>query len=495
MSLLGEVPTLEWVENYTTAPLCDAGARWRATAKTWDGFFTQLARDVQRPGGTEWTGVGADAAQGAADKAQFVVRGASNQLNAAADTATFGKDQLDGLRLKTLSSIQSARDDGFVVGSDLSVTDTKQYSRDDIYAAREQYMRAQQAKSHAEDIQTHAAQLLGMDREYGRKLLAQTEGLDQTKLPELGGGTDGHVQLVDDHKESGGATPDGDRKHNQEEAFKQLYGRSPVSANDWEMAAALDPHTYNPDFKGTPSEVRVVKINPVPGQGVVRVSQWIPQHDVTSFPPNKRDLGNNRGPDAHFDPENTKVSTYIDYEHGIVVMRQNPSVEMNPDGSPGQVKVGVPQGSVTQTPDGAVRIKYDAGNPFAPGAATNPQGPIGDHRATVNGDLVFTPGPGGVHVDGTRTDYPSMEIYQDMPNGSTHTVLIDPAQSGSSAGPALNLPFHHDVGIGGRAFEPFDRGGWNPRYDVSAPLPPTPFGPVTAPPSVPPPPSGGGVWA
>src|SRR6202035_1355207 len=74
-----------------------------------------------------------------------------------------------------------------------------------------------------------------------------------------------------------------------------------------------------------------------------------------------------------------------------------------------------------------------------------------------------------------------------------HTVLIDPAQSGSSLGPATNLPFHHDVGMGGKAFEPFDRGGWNPTYDVPAPLPWTQFGPVTSPPSVPPLPTGGAV--
>lgn len=111
----------------------------------------------------------------------------------------------------------------------------------------------------------------------------------------------------------------------------------------------------------------------------------------------------------------------------------------------------------------------------------------------MNGDLVFTPGAGGVQVGGTRTDYPSMEIYQDLPDGSTHTALIDPAQSGGSLGPATNLPFHHDVGIGGKAFEPFDKDGWNPTYDVPAPLPSTPFGPVTNPPSVPPLATGGAV--
>ena len=155
------------------------------------------------------------------------------------------------------------------------------------------------------------------------------------------------------------------------------------------------------------------------------------------------------------------------------------------DGSSGRVKVGVPQGSVAQAADGSVRIKYDAGNPFAPGALTDAHGPFGDHRWSVNGDLVFTPGQGGVRVDGTRTDYPSLEIYQDLPNGTTRTVLIDPAQSGSSAGPGLNLPFHHEVGIGGKVFLPFEHGGsWNPRFEVRTSPPGTDFGPASSPPSV-----------
>jgi len=217
---------------------------------------------------------------------------------------------------------------------------------------------------------------------------------------------------------------------------------------------------------------------------------------VTSSLTGNRDLGNNRGPDQHFDPEDTKVTTYIDYENGIVVLRQNPSVEETPTGAPGTVKVGTPKGSVTQLSDGSIRIKYDAANPFAPGIAADPNGPLAGHTITVNGDLVFTPGPEGVQVNGTRTDYPSLEAYQDLTGGGTHTLLIDPAQSGSSLGPAFNLFSHHDVGpLGGSAFTPFDSGGWNLQCDVPTPLPATEFGPVTGPPSVPPMPTGGLVLA
>jgi hypothetical protein len=270
------------------------------------------------------------------------------------------------------------------------------------------------------------------------------------------GGRGPGVQAVDHTVKKAPSSAD-QRRLNQVDAFREVFGRDPVSASDWTTAAALDAHTYDPKFQGVDSEVRVARIDPVPGQGVVRASQWIPQRDVKSgfF---ARDFGNERGPNAQFDPEDTKVTTYIDYDNGIVVLRQNPSVELNDSGGPGRVKVGVPQGSVMQAPDGSVRIKYDAGNPLVPGFTNDAHGPFGDHRLSVNGDLVFTPGPLGLRVDGTRTDYPSLEVYQDLPNGTTRTVLIDPAQSGSSVGPVFNLPFHHEIGLGSFTFDQFDPG-------------------------------------
>ena len=167
-------------------------------------------------------------------------------------------------------------------------------------------------------------------------------------------------------------------------------------------------------------------------------------------------------------------------------VRQNPSTAINADGALGETRVGVPSGTVTQTPDGAVRIQYDSANPFAPGFTRDPDGLMQGHTVTVNGDLVFTPGVDGVQVNGTRTDYPSMEVYQDMPDGTTRTVLVDHADSGQPWGPGVNLMFHQDVGIGGKAFEPFDTGGWNMQYDIPAPRPGAAFGPVTDIPSVPP---------
>jgi len=379
-----------------------------------------------------------------------------------------------------LDAIADAEAAGFTVGEDLSVTSRAAGDPPPAQAARQA-----QAEEDAATIRLRAADLLATDRDVASRITTAIGGVKPA------------IQGVDNHTIKDSPAHDGDdqRRRNEIETFKQVFGREPTSAADWETVAALDPHSYDPKFQGVGPQIKVVRIRPVPGQGVVRVSQWIAQPDVTSWPFPNRDLGNNRGPNPHFDQEDTKVTIYIEYDNGIVVMRRNPSVEETPTGAPGQVKVGVPQGSVTQTADGAVRIKYDAGNPFAPGIATDPQGPLAGHQTTVNGDLVFTPGRQGVYVDGTRKDLPSLEVYQDLPNGDTRTVLIDPAQSGRSWGPSLNLPWHHDVGSGGKAFEPFDRGGWNPRYDVPAPPPSTDFGPVTNPPAVPPPPTGGAVPA
>jgi hypothetical protein len=298
------------------------------------------------------------------------------------------------------------------------------------------------------------------------------------------------IPLTPGHTDPTEPVTDTERRINQRRAFRRVFGRDPTSDSDWTTAAALDPHSYDPRYQGVGPEIRVVRIRPVEGQGVVRSSQWIETDEVWGWPPGTSDIGNNRGPNVNFDPEDTKVTTYIDYDNGIVVMRQNPSTMINADGSLGETRVGVPTGTVTQTADGAVRIQYDSGNPFAPDISRDPD-LSGGHQVTVNGDLVFTPGANGVTVGGTRTDYPSMEVYQDTPDGSTHTVLIDRAASGQPWGPSVNLPFHHDVGIGPKAWEPFNTGGWNPQYDVPTPLPGTVFGPTWDVPSVPPLPTGG----
>lgn len=144
----------------------------------WEQSFTQLARDVLRPGGAEWTGKGAEAAQDSTDKAAMTARGSSNQLRDAAGIATFGADQLDGLHAKTLAAIAEARGDGFEVNEDLSVTDTRR----NPWGSSEYAVRQARADEHAETIQSRAGQLLALDNQYAAKLEAATAGLDALAL-------------------------------------------------------------------------------------------------------------------------------------------------------------------------------------------------------------------------------------------------------------------------------------------------------------------------
>ncbi|MGQ4598359.1 hypothetical protein [Nocardia sp. R6R-6] len=334
--------------------------------------------------------------------------------------------------------------------------------------------------------------LAAADAKWGAEIAAANQELD--KMAPAEALTAASTEIQQDKAKDIRADPD--RIRTSAAAFQQTFGRPPTSAADWATAEVLNPKSYDPKYQGVAPEIRVVRINPVSDQGVVRVGQYIEQRDVTNpkvdpLRPDRlaeRERGDNRTADANFDPEHNRVTTYVDYENGIVVMRQNPSVVQNSDGTPGRVEVAAPDGRVWQNPDGSVRVQYDAANPFAPDIAKD-HSTLGSHTVTVNGDLVFTPGANGIEVNGTRTDYPSLEAYQDRPGSPTRTVVIDPAAVGNSFGPGMNLPFHHDVGSrGGDIFQQFNEtDSWNLEHDVrvpGGPKPSTPFGPVSSPPTV-----------
>ncbi|MGU3292499.1 hypothetical protein [Williamsia sp. M5A3_1d] len=242
-----------------------------------------------------------------------------------------------------------------------------------------------------------------------------------------------------------------DRRANQVAAYRKTYGKDPTTTNDWRMAAVLDPHSYDPKSKGVNANIVTVPIKPVPGQGVVRTNQFIKQRDVVDPSMDNaagRNKGDNRDFQQDFDPENSRVAAYIDYERGLVVFRQNPSVVQQADGSSGHVEAGEPHVSVQQADDGAVRMRFDAADPIGAG------GPSRSAGWSVNGDMTFTPTAQGAQIGGTRTDFPWFEAYQSFPDGREATLSLDNPQgfgTGSSYGPLINLQGHHDIGAGGAA--------------------------------------------
>ncbi|MGB5112917.1 MAG: hypothetical protein WBO08_15420 [Mycobacterium sp.] len=244
------------------------------------------------------------------------------------------------------------------------------------------------------------------------------------------------------------APPPTDQRSNQAAAFREVYGHDPVTANDWQMAAGLDPHSYDPKYLGKPPEIVAGRFTPQPGKGVVRSNMFIPADQVQNTFKDGTDIlngrlapmnyGDHRGPSAEASAEASRVSLFVDYDHGVVVARQNPTV--NVDGQRGGAMADVPSIHVVQAPDGRLTIDYNANDAyeFPPAAAAG---------MTVNGRVTLEPhADGTVGIGGNTTIYPSMETYQYRDGVPPAQLQWNPANSGSEWGPGTSLMRHHWVG-------------------------------------------------
>ncbi|RJO70717.1 hypothetical protein D5S18_26295 [Nocardia panacis] len=238
-----------------------------------------------------------------------------------------------------------------------------------------------------------------------------------------------------------------DRRANQLAAFRAAYHRDPLSENDWRMADALDPHTYDPKYQGVKANITTVMFDPITGAGVYRQNMYIPSADVHNvfnlfdnvgfdgfFPENK---GDNRGPSSTVSAEESRVSFYADMDNGILVGRQNPTI-----GEDGRIRAGDPTVRAVQGNDGSLAIHYEGTDALAPpGAEFFP----------VMGDMTLTPtGRGNIAAGGSVTSYPSVEGYQYKPDGTT-TTLISRQATMSPWGPLENLPRGENTHIGKEA--------------------------------------------
>jgi hypothetical protein len=141
-----------------------------------------------------------------------------------------------------------------------------------------------------------------------------------------------------------------EQRQNQIDAFREATGRDPRTPNDWRTAAMLDEANYSDKNGNVASNVVVGQIEPVAGQGSVQTNLFIPGEEAWYPDPlggiSGHNLGDNRGFDPNAGPEASRVALYVDYENGLVVARQNPSI----DTRTGDIKVGTPQVNVSQNP-------------------------------------------------------------------------------------------------------------------------------------------------
>ncbi|MFD4442853.1 hypothetical protein ACFWPK_24070 [Nocardia sp. NPDC058519] len=458
---------LAWEPNTVTAQ----GVEWSAQAGKLAAFDDAQYRAVDATR-DYWQGSAGTAMRTEHEQIRASTNVFISALQNGAAAAESGAATLDAARAAVAASIRTAQTNGYEVAEDGTVV---------ISASTHQTLLSQLPDASSYSIAAGALQVdadastavVKRALEHARSAAESVASAIEKAFAEL---PEGDSPILTDLPISPAPVNDAARRAAAAAAFRKVFGRDPSSNVDWETALVLNPESTDPKYKGTDAEIKVVRIEPVPGQGVVRTSQWIEQEKVFNLP---KDLGDNRTNDPNFDPEHARVTTYVDYENGIVVMRQNPSVSEN-----GEVDVEAPEAQVWQAADGSVRIDYDAANPHSP----DPSGVW-----TVNGDLVFVPGQNGgdVTVHGSRTDFPSLEVYQERQDGSVKEVAVDPAVTGGEHGPIANLPFHHEIpGTDDKVFDKFKalqqfpEGDPGPGYPGTYDLPGTKAGSVDNPPVV-----------
>lgn len=352
-----------------------------AEISTWDGIAGDAARDAMKRSATKFDESGLEAlalAAGANQAHQESLRVAKmiDDLTADAHASADGEPAMD-IDLNTNSVI--APDTGYMT----------------------------------DDAAAKAARKAARLRGEIATILAAGEAVDSDLARVIAHGTGG----TPPERDPWPAEPLGDgpeREDNQRNAFQAMFGRQPTSPSDWRTAAALDPHSYLPLTKGHPPNIVAGRIEKVPGAGVVQTNAFIDTETASAVL--LTNAGDNRGFDPSALPDTSRVTFLIDYENGIVVARQNPSIRLDD----GAVLTGRPDISVAQESDGKVHVKFNAADPFTPGLGENSK-LVG---ISVNGDLFYEPtSDGGIRVGGTTGYYPAWEVNHYASDGTATAAL------------------------------------------------------------------------
>lgn len=399
------------------------------------------------PINNSWSGDAADAANDSLDRLGAYLANNATAHQAAAKVIRQAADEIDGLK-QLLQHVLDFAHGKFAV--DLTTGAVTPLS-DDVSQSDQDYVTTTLHQVLA------AAEVADRELAHGLNLL---DGTDQPGSPP--------TIPIDQTTE---------RARNQIEAFKRVYGREPMSANDWRMAAGLDPHTYTPKNHGRDSEIVAGRFTPQPGKGVVRTNWFIPAEWVQNVPQTLQDFkdgrlapknfGDYRGPSATADPEDSRVSLFVDYENGVVVVRQNPTSTV--DGERGGALAANPQVHVAEAPNGRLTIDYNAWDAYEPQPAI-------DANLTVNGRITLDPQDNGsVALGGNVTIYPSMETYQYRPGIPPETLQWTPANSGSEWGPGSSLMRSHWIGDATIPAVKPDIPEWRWQLENAIPFAPDPF--------------------
>ncbi|MGV0812320.1 hypothetical protein ABQF34_10195 [Mycolicibacterium boenickei] len=232
------LPTRSEIEEWDTSFLTTAASAWKQAATASEEAFDQHRQNIASPGGTTWEGDAKDAAIARVTADVAVVGRQGDVLREAADLAENGCHDITAARDKAVEAITAAEDDGFSVGEDLSVTDSRKY---DITTIVE---RNRAAAEHAEDIRWAAEQLAAADKLVGTRLQSKAAELEGIRFDGEGDARNGHVQLVDNE-----VKPDAEDKDQPGEKKPEVPAQAPGQLGPFAVPKAVEDAAKEPDGK------------------------------------------------------------------------------------------------------------------------------------------------------------------------------------------------------------------------------------------------------
>lgn len=187
-------PTLSALTEATFAHLGQAADWWDRIGPQAEAAFDEVTSEVAAPGGAEWAGVAADRAAHRASMDVVQVRGVITGWQHAAVIARRGEAALAAGQCEALEAVDAAHRDGFAVGEDYSVSDSRTAVTGDQYERR-----LKQATAHADYIRHRVGMLVDNERRLNADLRTATAGWGDLKFDESPHGADDrkHIQLVD----------------------------------------------------------------------------------------------------------------------------------------------------------------------------------------------------------------------------------------------------------------------------------------------------------
>ncbi|MGV0813722.1 hypothetical protein ABQF34_17305 [Mycolicibacterium boenickei] len=202
------LPTRSEVNNWTGAinDLSAAAEVYGSAASRIENASDAHLRQLSAPGGTDWDGDAADTAQQAAYSDRGVAYAAADLIRKMQKIANVGAGNIRQARDIALDAITEAERDDFRVDDDLSVTDTRRYTAQQMSAYE---MRKAAAEAHHSYIAMRVRNLVSEDTKVGAELsagAAELEGMIPAdwnrRHPSIETVSDGEAQPYDNDGET-----------------------------------------------------------------------------------------------------------------------------------------------------------------------------------------------------------------------------------------------------------------------------------------------------